>query len=274
MKKLFFLPLAALALAACSESTDPNVADVTPAFAKPGTQPPDPGVTISNYTANAFYDFTSGVLGAQSGTTISTDIQPGTVATASDPDIITAPSGEKFIGRFAQTRTVMLFNITNGGTKYNVGFDLYIIGSWDGRGKQAQSGTFKANVFDVGYRCSALDAPTSIFQTTFSNQYTVQQDFPLSYLTGGYKAGTGSKPGSIDALEYRGATDEDGNMLSNTPLFRSFGDVAYHLTFSAETNPCGAGNAITFVLSTTNPYQQSTYDESWGVDNVTLQAGT
>jgi hypothetical protein len=40
------------------------------------------------------------------------------------------------------------------------------------------------------------------------------------------------------------------------------------------TNPCGAGQAIQFEISTSNPTQQSVRDESWGVDNILVKAGT
>jgi hypothetical protein len=263
MKKLFALPLAALVLAACSESTDPNaVADVTPAYAKPGTQPTGPSPAT---TSVAFFQFNGGI-DAQAGAGIGTDTDDGTAA-SSAADLHYAPSNASngFVGRFNNTNTRLILNVVNAATKYTVDFDLYIIGSWDGRGKQAQSGVFQANVFQVGYRCTPLGTVTPIFTTTFSNQYTVQQDFPLAYLTGGYKAGSGSVAGSIDALGYASRPD-----LSNTPTFRSFGDATYHLTYTIES-VCG-GAAPQFVFSSTAPGQQSNYDESWGVDNLRLLA--
>jgi hypothetical protein len=148
---------------------------------------------------------------------------------------------------------------------YSLTFDLYIIGSWDGRGKQAQQGIFEGNFFTIAYRCNgASGAGTPIFQTSFSNQLTVQQDFPNALFTGGYKAGTESI--AKDALDYR------NDPTSNTPLFRSFGDVTYRLTYSG-TNPCGSGVPLAFVFRTAaDPDQQSLYDESWGVDNVIVKA--
>jgi hypothetical protein len=259
MKKLFALPLAALVLAACSDSIDPNVADVTPAFAKPGTQPTGPSPAT---TSVAYFQFNGGI-DAQAGAGIGTDTDDGTAA-SSATDLHYTPIGANgFVGRFNNTDTRLILNVVNPATKYTVDFDLYIIGSWDGRGKQAQSGVFEANVFQVAYRCTPLGTVFPIFTTTFSNQYTVQQDFPLSYLNGGYKAGTGSVAGSIDALGYAGRPD-----LSNTPTFRSFGDATYHLTYTIE-NVCG-GAAPQFVFSSTAPGQQSNYDESWGIDNLRL----
>ena len=264
MKKLFFLPLAALALAACSESTEPNVADVTPVFGKPGTPPPSG--TCSGCNQIASYDFESGVVTANGGTTVGTELEEGAAGDASAATVVTSPgpSFEKFLGRFENVDTRVVINIPAGYNRYGLTFDFYTIGSWDGRGKQAQQGTFLANLFQFSYRCAAGAAITT-FQTTFSNQLTVQQDFPNTYLTGGYKAATGSF--EQDRLNYRSVP-----AISNTPLFRSFGDVSYHMAF-AGANPCGS-NALQLIIGTSNPSQQSVRDESWGVDNIVIEAGS
>ncbi len=262
MKKLFALPLAAFVFAACSESTDPNVSDVTPVFAKPGTPPPGPTPAT---TEVAYFQFNGGIE-AQAGAGIGTDTPDGSASSsAGDLEYVPSNLSNGFVGRFNNTKTQLILNVVNPATRYTVDFDLYVIGSWDGRGKQAQSGVFEANVFQVAYRCSPTGALNPIFTTTFSNQYTVQQDFPQTYLTGGNKAGTGSVPGSIDALGYASRPD-----LSHTPTFRSFGDATYHLTYTI-AGVCG-GAAPQFVFSSTAPGQQSNYDESWGIDNLKLFA--
>lgn len=265
MKKLFALPLAALVFAACSESTDPSaVADATPAYAKPGTTPPT-GTGCSTCTLDVLHDFETGSVGIVGGTTIGTELEEGGAGSVSAATVVEAPSGEMFLGRFENVDTRVVINIPAGYPRYTLDFDFYTIGSWDGRGKQAQNGVFLANVFQIGYRC-VPGAPISIFQTTFSNQLTVQQDYPLPYLTGGNKAATGSF--AQDALEYRWEVPA----TSNTPTFRSFGDVSYHMTY-ADANPCGTA-AVSFIISTSAPNQQSNYDESWGIDNVRIRAGT
>jgi len=260
MKKLFAVPLAVLFVAACSDSTSPaSSTDLDPSYAKPTT----PVVYCGSCPTVGSWDFESGsTISAVGGSTIGTELQPEVTGTASGADVIEAPFGQSFLGRFENTRTMVVINST-GGANYNLTFDLYIIGSWDGRGKQAQQGVFQANVVDIGYRCEAGDPITSLFKTTFSNQYTVQQDYPNSYLTGGFKAGSGSE--GIDELGYRTTPS-----ISNTPEFRSFGDAIYTMNFSG-VNPCSGG--ITFTISTSNPTQQSVYDESWGVDNIVVKAG-
>jgi hypothetical protein len=262
MKKLFAVPLAVLFVAACSDSTSPaSSTDLNPSYAKPTT----PTVVCASCPVAGEWDFENGTtISAVGGGTIATELQPGNTGSASDPNVVEAPFGQNFLGRFANTRTMVVINST-GGANYNLTFDLYIIGSWDGRGKQAQQGVFKANVVDIGYRCSPSGAITSLFKTTFSNQYTVQQDYPNAYLSGGFKAGSGAE--GIDELGYRTTP-----LISNTPEFRSFGDAIYNMTFSG-ANQCG-GAAMTFIVSSSNPDQQSVYDESWGVDNVVVRSGT
>jgi hypothetical protein len=260
MKKLFALPLAALVFAACSEATAPeSTADLSARYAKPiKNPPPSPATTL---VASFLFN---GAIDAQAGAGIGTDTDDESVAgNAADLHYVPNDLSNGFVGRFNNTNTRLILTPANAATKYTVDFDLYVIGSWDGRGKQAQSGTFQANVFQVGYRCTPAGVVTPIFTTTFSNQLTVQQDYPLAYLTGGNKAGTGST--AIDALGYKDRPD-----LSNTPVFRSFGDATYHLTYTIES-VCG-GTAPQFVFSSTAPGQQSNYDESWGIDNLKLFA--
>lgn len=263
MKKYFAVPLAVLFVAACSDSsTAPtNNVNASPSYAKP-TPPAPPAVCPT--TCNVDNTFTFGTDISATGTggaTVGTEQQAGIAGTASNPDIVTSLSGESFLGRFNNVHTNVVINVPAGSANYILDFDLYIIGSWDGRGKQAQHGVFDANVFDISTRCGT-GTPASLFKTSFSNQLTVQQDYPQAYLQGGNKAATGSF--AQDALGYR------NDPTSNTPLFRSFGDVEYHLTYTG-TNPCGTA-ALTFLVSTSAPSQQSNYDESWGVDNIHVQA--
>lgn len=266
MKKLFALPLAVFFVAACSESTAPeSAADLTPSYGKPVNPPTGETGGCTTCPVDGFYDFEGGVVANNGGTSVATDLQPEGQGTASDALVVEAPTGESFLGRFENVRTMVVINVPAGHPKYSLTFDFYAIGSWDGRGKQAQNGAFDANVFDLAWRCTPASPATSIFKTTFSNQKTVQQDYPLAYLTGGYKAASGSF--EQDGLDYISHPE-----LSHTPVFRSYGDVSYHMG-SAGANPCGTG-AFQLLISTSNPTQQSVMDESWGVDNIRIKAGT
>jgi hypothetical protein len=266
MKKFFAVPLAVLFVAACSDTaTAPSDAGLAVSY---GKKPTEPSVIPANGSlASALYTFDVGAVDAASGTGIGSDTDDATLA-SNAADVVYAPehADNGFIGRYNNTHTRTLLVFQEAGSKYTVEFDLYVIGSWDGKGKQAQSGTFDANVFQIAYRCGTSTALTPVFSTTFSNQLTVQQDYPLSLDLGGFKAATEAE--ATDALGFKLHPE-----LSNTPPFRSFGDVTYHLSYTLD-GICGGttGTAPTFVLSSTAPGQQSNYDESWGVDNISLKS--
>ena len=267
MKKFLAVPLAVLFVAACSDSSTAPVnssSDLAPSYAKP-VPPPPPAATGTAYTDT--YDFNAINVVAADHSSIGVDTDDGSVASSgATTESVPADPSNGFIGRYNNTNTRALLVLTQAGSLYTVSFDLYVIGSWDGKGKQAQNGNFQANVFQIAYRCGGgTAAVVPIFSTTFSNQLTVQQDFPLALGLGGNKAGTGAVAGSIDALGYASRPD-----LSSTPVFRSFGDATYHLTYTVG-NVCTGGVAPTFVFSSTAPGQQSNYDESWGLDNITLK---
>lgn len=269
MKRFIAATAASLLLVACSESTAPVASNNLPVnYARKVTTPP---ATVSGSVTNAFFNFDAASLSAASGggggvngTTVGTNIFEG-VGTASD--ITPVPTfkfpSNYFVGRFANTQTAVELNVPHAGTKYALEFDFYAIGSWDGIGKQAQNGAFLANVFQVGAVCAGDAAGTirNIFTSTFSNQMTVQQNYPLAFGTsGGAKALTGSV-----------ASDNlfKGDPTVNVPVFRSVSDATYHLTFTG-TNPCGTAE-VKFVFRTFAPGQQSAPDETWGVDNISIK---
>jgi hypothetical protein len=271
MKRFIAATAAALLLAACSESTAPAAsADLSTRYAKPvsgGTVTPATGTL-----ANSEYHFDIGTADIASGTGIGSDTDNNTTqSSAGDLQYAPANPNNGFVGRFNNTHTRALAVFSTAGSKYTIDFDLYVIGSWDGKGKQAQNGAFLANVFQVGVRCAGSTDVTTLFTTTFSNQKTVQQDFPAAFGLGGNKYATGAVAGSIDALGYRGAKDSNGDLLSNTPTFQSIGDVTYHMSYTITNSVCGA-NAPTFVFSSSAPGQQSNYDESWGLDNIFMKS--
>jgi hypothetical protein len=266
MKRIFAAASAALFLAACSESTAPGAAtDLAVSYGKK-TPPPSTGVTGSLTNATFTFDNqTTAASAASTGNaTVSTDVIEGvSIESPADPVPIYNFPTNYFVGRFANTKTAVILDVPSGGSKYAIDFDFYAIGSWDGIGKQAQSGAFEANVFQIGAICSVDPAGTvrDIFTSTFSNQMTVQQNYPNTFGSGG-----GSK-----ALT--GSVNSDVNIKNdpsvNVPVFRSVSDATYHMTFTG-ANPCGSG-AVKFVFRTYAPGQQSAPDETWGVDNITIK---
>lgn len=255
MKTLLGVSLAAILLAACSEPTSPSSALVP----RDSKSPPPP-ITVSGALTNNMFLFDDGTFNASDGATFTVDdLNPGGFSAAS-PQVAFVHDGSlnMFLGR-VDNHLIRLI-VPNGGSVYSISYDLYIIGSWDGLGKQSGK-EWGPDIWETSIACTPTGAPVqTLLRTTFSNQKTVQQSYPNDIgHGGGYKAGTGAY--ATDALGFR------DDPTSHTPLFQSFGDSWYKLSFSG-TNPCGAGNPIYVLWSVPNATLQSNYDESWGIDNV------
>lgn len=255
MKTFFTMSLTACALAACSDvSTSPAV---HPELAKGTT-----GITVAGNLTNSSFDFDDGTFTAQDGGTFTVESMSGGFGAAA-PNLgsVFNNAANKFIGRLDNHQVNLI--VPSGGSTYDISYDLYIIGSWDGDGKQSGK-QYGIDIWENSIACSSTGpAVATLIRTTFSNQKTVQQSFPNNYGSngGGLKAASGAF--AVDALGYK------NDPTSNTPQFSSYGDTWYKLHFSG-VNPCGAGNAIFLRWSVPNGTLQSNYDESWGVDNVRI----
>jgi hypothetical protein len=261
MKRLVSLSAAALLFAACSDSTAPTSAasSLTPVDVKSSP----PALTVSGNLTNDSYAFDDGSFSGSAGTSFNAEAMHGGFG-ASAPPIIGAfnNASNKFIGRLDNHRLNLV--VPNGGSKFSATFDLYIIGSWDGDGQQSGK-QYGVDVWSVGLACSNGGAVVqNLLSTTFSNQKTVQQSYPNNYNSGrgGSKAGEGAW--GADALGFI------NDPSSHTPQFTSYGDTEYRLSFSG-INPCGVGTPLYLVFTVPNGTLQSNYDESWGVDNVSIK---
>jgi hypothetical protein len=261
MKRLVSLSAAALLLAACSESTAPT-SNLATRENKPVSPPPT--VAVQGNLTNDTFTFEDESITSAGGATFSEEATgPGSV-TAAAPTVTDAYNhSTHFLGR--ASNNAIFLNVPNGGSTYALSFDLYLIGSWDGQGQQAQNGTFGQDIWRLSIRCGSQDATAStiLLETDFSNQLTVQQSYPgAATQKGGYKAATGSY--GQDLLGFR----FDPN--NNTPQFRSFGDTEYQMSFSG-ANPCPSTGPTYFVFLAPYGNLQGNYDESWGIDNVSIK---
>lgn len=263
LKIAFYVSAAAIILAACADTTAPN-ADLSVRDARPTR---DPAITVTGNLVSDTYDFEDGGFATASSGTFFTieDLDTGGFATSS-PLVTSAYNGSTdFIGRVDNNAIFLVVPAASAGTTYSLAFDLYIIGSWDGQGQQAQHGTFGQDIWKLAMRCGTANTePVEVLlETDFSNQLTVQQSYPrASNQKGGSKAGTGSY--GTDLLGFV------NDPAVHTPSFRSFGDTEYHLSFTG-TNPCAPGENMIFSFIVPDAGLQSNYDESWGLDNVVLK---
>ena len=259
MKPLVGIAALVLAMAACSESTAPTNT-LEPRQAKPVT-PSDPSVT-GNLTNDSF-GFEDNSISGSAGTAWAVDDLDDGGFSAAAPGIVSAfNNSTNFLGRVDNHSLFLI--VPNGGSKWAIDFDLYIIGSWDGQGKQAQHGAFGQDIWRFAIRCSVNGPPAQVvLETDFSNQETVQQSYPGSVSQkAGKRAGTGSF--AKDALGFR------NDPSVHTPPFRSYGDISYNMSFSG-SNPCGAGAPMVLAFTVPDAGLQSNYDESWGLDNVSIK---
>ena len=258
MKPLFSLSVAAIAIVACTDSTSP-----TSSLSTSNAKQSDPIITVAGTLTNNTYTFDDGTFSASDGGTFTVESLTGGFG-ASSPNLgsVFNNAANKFIGRVDNHKVNLI--VPNGGSTYEVSYDLYIIGSWDGNGKQSGK-QYGVDIWENSIACSPTGpAVATLIRTTFSNQKTVQQSFPHNYGQGGgtNKAGSGSF--AVNALGYI------NDPTSHTPQFESVGDTWYKLRF-AGVNPCGAGNPIYLQWSVPGATLQSNYDESWGVDNVVIK---
>jgi hypothetical protein len=260
MNKLVVGLAAVTVLAACSDTSGPvSNSDLRVAYGKVKTPPPIP---VSGNLQNVTYSFGAG--GAEGAavttgsTTLTVEDQTGVTAASIPTDHPPAfTAGNYVLGRL--NNEAVNLSVSTGATKFSVAFDLWLIGSWDGRGQQAQHGAFGEDSWEVGAVCGSSIVP--IFVTSFSNQKTVQQAYPGQVTDGG---GAKYASGSV-------GHNETGYTDANVPLFNAYVDVHYQLSFSG-LNPCPGGTAWTAIKMLIPDFDlQTRTDESWAIDNLTLK---
>lgn len=260
MKKIFFLPLAAFIVAACSEPTASTASnDLSPSYGKAVVPPPE----LSTWDSRDLFTFNSDFEASAASWSGSGTSTVGISSTYNVP-IEAKPSDtdDRFVGRLNDYQlNLEATNLAAGGA-YSLSFDLYIIGSWDGLGRQAQQGRFGADIWSLSYSCgTGATTSTVLYETSFSNQKTVQQSYPRQF----------GEPGGNKAGEGRTDEDELGYTAEevHVPLFTSFINTTYRMIF-AGTNLCGS-QPMSFVMTVPNALQPGNRDESWGIDNVDLR---
>ena len=158
-----------------------------------------------------------------------------------------ADPGRWFLGRFANDAVSLSLSGLPSHTNISLDFDLFIMSSWDGDGPEPGTPDL--------WRLSVTGGPVLLY-TTFSNFPNRTQDYPGPY-NGLPDATNPPKTGAaeVDTLGYPGFLDFVG------------GDSVYHLSF---TFPHSA-DSLTLAFQG-GPGLTSVPDESWGLDNVVVDA--
>ena len=255
MKPLSLLSVVTIAIVACTDSTSPTSNLATRDGKSTGGT-----FTVSGSLTNDAFPFDDGTFSSSAGSTFTVEsLTGGFGASAPNLGSVFNNASNKFIGRVDNHRINLI--VPNGGSAYDISYDLYIIGSWDGNGKQSGK-QYGVDIWENSIACSPTGpAVATLIRTTFSNQKTVQQSYPHNYGAGGGSNKAGDGAFAVNALGYI------NDPTSHTPQFESVGDTWYKLHFTG-VNPCGAGNAIFLQFSVPGATLHSNYDESWGIDNV------
>jgi hypothetical protein len=150
-----------------------------------------------------------------------------------------------FLGTYS-TEVVSL-SIPEGMSSLNISFDLYIIGSWDGAGKQ----NWGSDRWQLEVQRGDA-APENVFHTSFANQGTKPQNYPRQITDGGMS------PAGFGAVAV--------NSLGYSPMGHptDMGDTVYHMSFTV-SNPAAGAVKFLFHMTTAN---QGDNDEIWGLNNV------
>jgi len=175
---------------------------------------------------------------------------------------ITPKGNRRFLGQFSEKdATSLTLNNFPSHNLVTVSFELFIINSWDGN-----STTFGPDIWEL-----SVEGGQTVINTTFSNQdfprenqpgYPQTQSHPDEY-----------NPANIINNPARQGAIEDRNSLGYEFLFQEDTektpmDSVYYFspTFSHTANSL----ELNFSASLT----EEDYDESWGIDNVSVSVGS
>jgi len=253
MKRSISAPVWALLLAACADVTGPTaVADLTPSYGRVRTAP----LTVQGNLQNNTITFGAGGYSVSgTGTTsLTVEDQVSQSVTGMLTEEMPSHPGRWVLGRLDAEQVTV--GMQPGTTRFEVSMDFYAIGSWDGRGQQAQHGAFGQDSWSISAVCGTT--LVDIFTTSFSNQKAVQQHYP-SAITGkaaGWLSGSsGSNYTGFDAV---------------IPLFSSVKDSWYEITVRGQ-NPCGnlAFNGIRLLVPGFD--LQGRGDESWAIGDLVVK---
>ena len=145
-----------------------------------------------------------------------------------------------FLGSFANADVQLALTGLAAHSDLTISFDLYVVGSWDGN-RNDWAGPDRWSF--------GLNGETPLLSTTFS-LYDPTQAYPEDYPAGDYAARSGAAENNT-----LGYLVDPWN-----------GDSVYHLTYTIPH----ASDAVQFEFIGWNLQQVS--DESWGLDNVQVQA--
>lgn len=169
----------------------------------------------------------------------------------------TPRGGRSFLGRFGNDKVTLALEKLPEHAYLRVSFDLFVIHSWDG------SGEGREDIWQV----DVADGPV-LLRTTFTNNDVLDRDTGIRQ----------AYPGEYPTETHRGKTGaEESNTLGYTFEFseqtggHEKTDAVYRMSFAFPHR--GDGVQIAFQAEGLTEMTASRLaDESWGMDNVTVEA--
>jgi len=171
------------------------------------------------------------------------DFEAAVGAEWSRPRATQSPSGRRFLGEFADDTVTLVLDGLPRHSSLRVAFDLYIILGWDGLQDDYQGAPVGPDVWWLKL------AGSDVLRTTFANN-NFAQSYPGSYPGAAYPRRTGAV--EVDTLGYL--------FGQQYPL-----DAVYRIDLVVPHSGQAADLEFGAVL-------QGVRDETWGLDNLTVQA--
>lgn len=151
------------------------------------------------------------------------------------------------LGRFDNATAQLTLSGFNIGDSITLKFDFYALDSWDGNQGGVGPDRFQVKIDGV----DKLDS-------TFANVSGYNQSYPSAYLAGSFAAQTGAT--DVDAAH--------GGTLPNG----YYGNSLYSFGVGSNAAMTAIATSSTVVFTWTGSNLQGVGDESWGIDNVSVNA--
>ena len=179
---------------------------------------------------------------------------------SSDPRIENTTPGtlqhdtDRFLGQFSGNESTSLtLNNLPSHTDVTVSFDLYVIRTWDGNGPSGP------DIWEL-----SVDGGQSLLYTTFSNtgiQANQKQDYPDTYPGGDNPARTGAAESNT-----LGFTVVDYNNEVMDTVYRFYDENSFNFPHTESSLVLNFSGIIDSAIV------HGVYDESWGIDNIKVEA--
>ena len=243
MRKIFTVVAAALFAAACSDTTAPDSSlSATPSYGKSYPQPPNIPEVCSAADTDCV-TFTTGDANNSSAAS-SYGIAGETSTSVAGGRIISSLRGQE------QTLAVTGVSLP-AATSFDVRYELYIIGAWDGEPKKGPD-----HVLEWTVQCGTTGTPQRVMYASFGNRLSSATSFPLDVAAKGHFGGQYFNTGL--------------NLTGYPAQFTQKGDVAdskYNVQRTVTlASVCASGELIMKLTAHGIPS-----NATWAIDNLSVR---